>query len=64
MIDFKSISEIKSLVLSSPNSILEIVNDVVYKLNSIGKTLDAIKYTNSKFSLNQASKLIQEKHGE
>ena len=61
MIDFKSISEIKSLVLSSPNSILEIVNDVVYKLNSIGKTLDAIKYTNSKFSLDQASKLIQEK---
>jgi len=61
MIDFKSISEIKGLVLNSPNFILEIVNDVVDKLNTIGKTLDAVKYTNSKFSLDQASKLIQEK---
>ena len=49
MIDFKSISEIKGLVLNSPNFILEIVNDVVDKLNTIGKTLDAVKYTNSKF---------------
>ena len=56
MISFKSISEIKNLI-SKNNNIHEILESVIDELESTGKTLDALKFTDKDFAISQANKI-------
>ena len=57
MISFKSISEIKNLISKNNNNIHVILESVIDELESTGKTLDALKFTDKDFAINQANKI-------
>jgi hypothetical protein len=58
MISFKSISEIKNLISQNNNNIHEILESVIDELESTGKSLDALKFTDKDFAISQANHLI------
>ena len=44
MIDFKSFLEIKDLIDTNKINAIELVNDVTNKLETVGKSLNAVRF--------------------
>ena len=64
MINFKSISEIKDLIFENKNNFFEILESTIEQLESKGKTLNALRFTDKDFAIFQGNKIFSEKNFE
>ena len=59
MIDFKSFLEIKDLIDTNKINAIELVNDVTNKLETVGRSLNAVRFVFKEFAIERAKKLLE-----
>ena len=59
MIDFKSFLEIKDLIDANKINAIELVNDVTNKLETVGRSLNAVRFVFKEFAIERAKKLLE-----
>ena len=57
MINFKSFLEIKDLIDTNKINAIELVNDVTNKLETVGRSLNAVRFVFKEFAIERAKKL-------
>ena len=60
MIDFRSFLEIKDLIDTNKINAIELVNDVTNKLETVGRSLNAVRFVFKEFAIERAKKIIRE----
>ena len=64
MIDFKSFLEIKDLIDTNKINAIELVNDVTNKLETVGRSLNAVRFVFKEFAIERAKKLLEKQEQE
>ena len=64
MIDFKSFIEIKDLIDTNKINAIELVNDVTNKLETVGRSLNAVRFVFKEFAIERAKKLLEKQEQE
>ena len=54
---YQSVEQIRTLSRHNPSNIIENVSNIISKLETLGKDLDAVTFTAQKFSISQANKI-------
>ena len=54
---YQTVEQIRTLSRHNPSNIIENVSNIISKLETLGKDLDAVTFTDQKFSISQANKI-------
>ena len=55
---YQSVDHLRSLSRQNPSNIIENITNVIFNLNTLGKDLDAVTFTDKNFSISQANQII------